>query len=95
VVFATTDFAYHGHPDPLTCPTDRARRSMALYYYTNGRPASEVSYTHTTMFRSRPNESIPRERAWRDVAARWVPPALYDAARNARHRLRERRRPDA
>ena len=41
-LFSTTDFSYHGHPDPLTCPPDRSRKSMAFYYYTNGRPAEEV-----------------------------------------------------
>lgn len=41
-MFSTTDYSWHGHPDPLTCPPDRSRRSLALYYYTNGRPAEEV-----------------------------------------------------
>ena len=41
-MFSTTDYSWHGHPDPLTCPPDRSRRSLALYYYTNGRPAGEV-----------------------------------------------------
>ncbi|HUH72858.1 MAG TPA: 2OG-Fe(II) oxygenase [Chitinophagales bacterium] len=41
-MFSTTDFSYHGHPDQLTCPPDRSRKSMAFYYYTNGRPAEEV-----------------------------------------------------
>lgn len=41
VVFSTTDFSYHGHPQPLVAPKGRARRSMALYYYTNGRPTDE------------------------------------------------------
>jgi hypothetical protein len=39
VVFNTTDFSFHGHPDPYKGP---ARRSIALYYFTAGRPASEV-----------------------------------------------------
>src|SRR3546814_10871992 len=34
VVFNTDSDSYHGHPDPLTCPEDRSRRSIALYYYT-------------------------------------------------------------
>ncbi|KAK3582261.1 hypothetical protein CHS0354_023800 [Potamilus streckersoni] len=42
VVFSTTGSSWHGHPNPLTCPPDRSRKSMALYYYTNGRPDSEV-----------------------------------------------------
>jgi hypothetical protein len=41
-IFSTTDFSYHGHPDPLNCPPDRSRKSMAFYYYTNGRPEGEV-----------------------------------------------------
>lgn len=41
-MFSTTDYSWHGHPDPLTCPPDRSRRSIALYYYTNGRPDEEV-----------------------------------------------------
>lgn len=34
VVFNTTETSYHGHPVPLNCPTDQARYSLALYYYT-------------------------------------------------------------
>ena len=41
VVFSTTDFSYHGHPHPLTAPEGRVRRSIALYYYTVGRPKRE------------------------------------------------------
>jgi hypothetical protein len=33
VLFLTTPDSWHGHPAPLTCPSDRARRSLALYFY--------------------------------------------------------------
>lgn len=56
VIFSTTDFSYHGHPDPLTCPQGVTRKSLALYYYSNGRPANEVSSTHPTLFKQRPND---------------------------------------
>ncbi len=55
-MFTTTDFSYHGLPNPLTCPPDRSRKSLALYYYTNGRPSSEINQgleDHTTLFRDR------------------------------------------
>jgi hypothetical protein len=56
-IFSTTDFSWHGHPDKLTCPPDRSRKSLALYYYTNGRPDSEVSKENreriTTTFAAR------------------------------------------
>lgn len=58
VIFSTTDFSYHGHPEPLTCPEDRTRKSLALYYYSNGRPPEEVSETHSTLFQARPNEDL-------------------------------------
>ncbi len=50
VVFSTTDFSYHGHPTPLTCPEGWTRKSLALYYYTNGRPLGEVSRPHSTLY---------------------------------------------
>jgi len=82
VLFATTDDANHGHPDPLACPEDRARRSMALYYYTNGRPEEEINPDHTTVFKERPGESWKSN--LRQVAKRWVPPALLDLASRGR-----------
>lgn len=56
-IFSTTDTSWHGHPDTLLCPEDRSRKSLALYYYTNGRPSSEVSAENqqrvTTTFSAR------------------------------------------
>lgn len=90
VLFATTDHALHGHPDPLTCPADRARRSIALYYYSNGRPEAEVTASHTTLFRTRPGS--PRLRSMATWAAdRLVPPLLSDAVRRRGHRAASER----
>lgn len=47
-IFSTTDYSWHGHPDPLNCPADRSRKSLALYYYTNGRPEDEISPENRT-----------------------------------------------
>ena len=41
VIFNITDNAYHGHPEPLNCPDNEARYSMALYYFTEDRPEEE------------------------------------------------------
>ena len=40
-IFSTTDFSFHGHPDKLNCPENMSRKSLALYYYSNGRPNNE------------------------------------------------------
>ncbi|HET6148295.1 MAG TPA: 2OG-Fe(II) oxygenase [Polyangia bacterium] len=58
VLFSTTDFSYHGHPEKLTCPQGWSRKSIALYYYSNGRPQSEISRAHSTLYQRRPGEGI-------------------------------------
>ncbi len=58
VIFSTSDFSYHGHPDPLQCPADRSRKSMALYYYTNGQPEAQLTNQHNTLFKQRPGETL-------------------------------------
>ncbi|MHA4847743.1 2OG-Fe(II) oxygenase [Flavitalea antarctica] len=61
-MFSTTSNSYHGHPNPLRCPQDRTRKSLALYYYTNGRPEDETttsSQNHNTLFKARPEDKKP------------------------------------
>jgi len=45
-IFSTTDFSNHGHPDPLNCPMEMSRKSIALYYFSSGRPKEETLGTH-------------------------------------------------
>ncbi len=55
-MFSTTDYSWHGHPDPLNCPEGWSRKSLALYYYTNGRPQEEIDpfkKEHMTIFKER------------------------------------------
>ena len=82
VIFSTTDFSYHGHPNPLTCPDNRTRKSLALYYYSNGRPSEEVGSPHTTIFRERPNENLKESISWSKGAKifikKLVPPIFID-----------------
>lgn len=60
VVFSITDWAFHGHPEPLACPEDMTRKSIALYYFTNGRPPGETRpEKRSTLFLQRPGEIVP------------------------------------
>lgn len=54
VVFSTTATSFHGHPHPLTCPDNVYRKSLALYYYTNGRPEGEAKPGFATDWRELP-----------------------------------------
>jgi 2OG-Fe(II) oxygenase superfamily len=42
VLFSTSKFSYHGHPTPVMGPRSLQRRSIAVYYYSNGRPEDEA-----------------------------------------------------
>ena len=56
VIFSTTDFSYHGNPNKVKVEENNSRKSIALYYYSNGRPNSEIKLgLHSTIFRKRPD----------------------------------------
>lgn len=78
VIFGTTDFTYHGHPEALQCPPELTRKSLALYYFSNGRPAEEISGEHSTLFKARGDEQFKldmRQRV-RSAARELLPPIL-------------------
>jgi len=89
-MFSTTDYSFHGHPDKLNCPEDRSRKSLALYYYTNGRPKEEVNdglEDHTTLFKERKGVDSVSMKAYNglvNLAVDIMPPALYRTLRNMR-----------
>lgn len=56
VVFSTSEKSYHGHPEPLQCPVGWSRKSLATYYYTNGRDDQEPTPAHSTTFIKRPED---------------------------------------
>ena len=80
VIFATNPGSFHGHPDPLTCPPDRARKSLSQYYYSSpemrpatGRPRPGALYV------PRKGSSDPYD--WRTRAKHLLvdltPPVMY------------------
>jgi hypothetical protein len=91
VIFSITDWAFHGHPEPLTCPEGITRKSIALYYFTNGRPPGEVKAgrdASDTLFVARPGEDVngtggPR-RDWRFWAKQLTPPLLVNTVKRLR-----------
>ncbi|MEP6624071.1 MAG: 2OG-Fe(II) oxygenase [Acidimicrobiia bacterium] len=54
VIFDTSSDSFHGYPDALTCPEERTRCSIALYYYTE----EEAPYVRSTEYRARPGERM-------------------------------------
>lgn len=84
-IFSTTSWSFHGHPTPLSCPPDRTRKSLATYYYTNGRPEEEVGDDHSTIFKARPGEvEEPQRSSFRSLVRAVTPPILVDAYKSIR-----------
>jgi hypothetical protein len=83
VVFNTTLDSYHGHPDPLTCPADRDRRSIATYYYTAFTDGVADVPSRTTTFQVRPGTPDIRDRAvqFDHLVQDWIPPRLQRYAK--------------
>jgi hypothetical protein len=82
VIFTTSEYSYHGHPDPLSCPPDVTRKSLALYYYTNGGVRDEESSgRHSTLFQARPGERFKVNA--RHIARDLTPPLLWRMASRA------------
>jgi len=74
LVFTTSADSFHGHPDGLTCPPGVARRSMALYYFTE----EDAPVRRATNYRARPDEGSRRRAA---IAADRLALDLYDRAK--------------
>lgn len=92
-IFSTTGDSWHGHPDPLTCPEDRSRKSLALYYYTNGRPEHEVSAEQrnriTTTFAARKGQDSSKMTAFNktvNLANDLLPPIVVRTLKKFRNK---------
>ena len=83
VVFNTSLDSFHGHPDPLACPPDRDRRSIATYYYTAIPAETGVKKDRTTVFKPRPGTGDRADWAIRSYhfINDWVPPRMQPLAR--------------
>ncbi len=93
LVFTTSCDSFHGHPDGLTCPPDVARRSMALYYFTE----EEHAVRRSTNYRARPEDGLAqagdrrrpdaRSTSTTGPSAGWASPTSRSQSLTRIHRL--------
>lgn len=79
VVFNPSLDSFHGQPDPVRCPPDRGRRSIATYYYTAHEAGIAKLPERTTIFKARPATGDRQDRRvqFDHLLRDWVPPKLY------------------
>lgn len=56
-IFNTDEDSYHGLPDPIQCPEDMTRKSIALYYFTEENNAPRKRATN---YKARPDDGFKR-----------------------------------
>ena len=82
VIFNTDLDSFHGHPDPLACPANRSRRSIATYYYSAAEDGLAMLPKRDTNFRPRPGSGDKTD--WKvrryHLVNDWVPPKLQRIA---------------
>jgi len=79
VIFTTDERSLHGFPDPLRCPENVARKSLAFYYYTVEENARAVS--HSTDYHARPSDGF------KEAILIWLDKKAVDIYSRAKTRL--------
>jgi Rps23 Pro-64 3,4-dihydroxylase Tpa1-like proline 4-hydroxylase len=80
ILFYQSPTSWHGHPDAVNTPDGGPRRSVAAYYYTNGRSDHMVeAATRTTVVL---HDLVRTRREKVEAAIRYcTPPVIFDLAR--------------
>jgi hypothetical protein len=88
VVFNTSGDSFHGNPSTVRHPENKARYSMALYYYTATWDATKRQ--HTTHFKTRPGSQDASDWGVRlaEVLEDVTPPFLFRIGNKVLHRSR-------
>jgi hypothetical protein len=81
IIFRTDKNSNHGFPDPLLCPENITRKSIALYYYVQEKSFFPISIKlrkyYTTVWKKRPNieESsfLDQDGLWRKIKYKYLP----------------------
>jgi len=100
VIFTTNMDSFHGHPEPMTCPPQVVRRSLALYYFT----VEDSPIVRSTEYRARPGDGLHSVAIYADKqllrAYDWTKRHLGISDETAKkflqrvERLRRKRHPD-
>jgi hypothetical protein len=92
VVWETHGATPHGLPDPVNCPSDRMRLSVACYYYTKVPRVAAPGERRVRYWAARPGEDRSIERInWQDHLREVTPEPLRHLIRAARDRIVRRR----
>lgn len=84
VIFPTREDTYHGFPEPITCPEDRTRKSVSLFYWSPKQEALKEGMWIRFMPGTKQTRAI-------SLLRQFVPPIVYTARYAVRDFLKGKR----
>jgi len=82
------EYTLGGPQGPLACPPDRTRKSIATYYFTNGRPADDETTAHPVAFVRRAGHKEPLAVQVKSLLRSLTPPLFLETYRKLRNTIR-------
>jgi len=90
IIFEVGETYFHGHPDPLACPAEVTRKSIALYYYSVAVPTAATTTRTASKLMDRPgtrDSASARADRLHELGLSLVPPLLLPVAKATKRRL--------
>ncbi len=84
IIMGHSSQAAHGHPQPVNAPDGRPRRSVAAYFYTNGREDGAEAPGLNTTYARRPGRSVSQRLEL--MAQQILPPIVLQGLKALRRR---------
>lgn len=65
VIWSYHNLAYHGYPDPITCPANKSRKGIRLFYYVSNANYDPHNPPHRSLYWFDKEEKMPYDIRWK------------------------------
>jgi len=65
VIWMYNNLAYHGYPEPMTCPKNKSRKGIRLFYYVSNAAYDAENPPHRSLYWFDKNEKKPYDILWK------------------------------
>jgi hypothetical protein len=64
VIWNYNNFAFHGYPDPITCPQNQSRKGFRLFYYVSNATHDDKHPPHRSLYWYDEKTGVPYDVPW-------------------------------
>lgn len=65
LIWSYHNLAYHGYPEPMTCPEDQSRKGLRLFYYVSNAVPDPKNPPHRSLYWFDDKEKLPYDIKWK------------------------------